>query len=838
MLARPARLALHARAAAPIAGPSSGPAVGLAAFVTATVACACVGAPSARPEPPARVVLVHVPAAPPPLPVLVLPTLADGARPTSRVTTLGSRDELSLTGPRADAEPGDLVLRSAGMTLTVSAKDGALLDFAPDGARDELVRVAPHVFLGLGAADTEVTRAFALASGMAVIERRVQTKPLWLHTYVWLEGDVAHVETAVRAADPRGAGLAVTLGERLGFGNVPTWVEGTGFARTAGSFSGAFVGRQSLGTAFALGEPDGRTTVRMTAGDGPGYYGSGRTGDQLVVVPLAGEAPRRHVLLAHSARSLGDAAQKLLTPSRRASHAGPAGLPREARVEVGRCGTPTAAGRFFARFAPGEPLVVPAGECFEARVSAPGYRASPWLPIARAGELTLPPSGSLAVLVRDADGRLPARIQVRGEGKTPSPDWGDDPERGAALDTIHTETGEASRPLPPGTYRVLVDHGFEHTAFDQVVTIEEGKARALVITLTRVVDTTGWLAADLHLHALPSSDAPQPLEDRVRALAAAGVEVGVATDHNEVTDYAPAIAALGLGDHVRGVVGDEITTDAVAFGHFNVFPLEAGSAPLAWEGTSPRRLFAEARERAPLFAEGLVQVNHPRMADIGYFDLARFDRDDVPGFAARAPEASLAFDALEVYNGDDYVSLARVEHVLRDWYALLDAGRFVTATGNSDSHKLTFHEVGVPRTYVRAGTDKPRELDLRAFVRALREGRAVVSGGPFVTLDVAGKGPGEAVTRGRHQAVARFEAPPWLDVSSLELVVRGATVATVKGPFKSNKRGAVVGELRHELSLGPGDWALAIARGDKEIAHLRRRGGKALSFTNPVRVAP
>ncbi len=61
-----------------------------------------------------------------------------------------------------------------------------------------------------------------------------------------------------------------------------------------------------------------------------------------------------------------------------------------------------------------------------------------------------------------------------------------------------------------------------------------------------MVDTRGWISADLHVHAVPSLDAPTPLVERVRSLAAAGVEVAVATDHNVVTDYAPAIRERGL----------------------------------------------------------------------------------------------------------------------------------------------------------------------------------------------------------------------------------------------------------------------------------------------------
>src|SRR4051812_9235469 len=131
----------------------------------------------------------------------------------------------------------------------------------------------------------------------------------------------------------------------------------------------------------------------------------------------------------------------------------------------------------------------------------------------------------------------------------------------------------------------MITRGFEYTAFEKEIAIVANQTVTVRAALDRVVNTKGWIAADLHLHALPSMDAPALLVDRVRSLAAAGIEAAVATDHNVVTDYRPAIQALGLGAEVASIIGDEVTTKDLAFGHFNVFPLEAGSPPIPWRGT-------------------------------------------------------------------------------------------------------------------------------------------------------------------------------------------------------------------------------------------------------------
>jgi len=466
------------------------------------------------------------------------------------------------------------------------------------------------------------------------------------------------------------------------------------------------------------------------------------------------------------------------------------------------------------------------------RLVAPGHAPSPWFSPSAIATQTLPPTGTLRFSVTErGKGLVPARVLVRGLSPTPDPDWGDDPDEGAALNVVYADKGEGSRPLPPGRYHVIIGRGFEYTAHEQDITVASGATASVAAELERVVDTRGWIAADLHLHAAPSSDAPQPLADRVRALVATGVEVGVATDHNKVTDYRPTIEAMGLRDHIASVVGDEVTADPSNFGHFNVFPLEPSVEPIAYKNTTPARIFAEARARGPLGKDTIVQVNHPRMGDIGYFDLLHLDRDDLTGSLQRAPLADMSFSAIEVFNGDHYASIPQVEACMKDWYGLLDAGYPVTATGNSDSHKLAFHEAGVPRNLVALPNDDPKGFDERAFIESIRKGRVTVSSGPFVTLEAAGQGIGETITPGTVEIVVRVDAPPWVDVAEVELIRRGTVIERWTEPFAQS--GARF-EARTQKPLAKGDWIIAIARGKKPMHYLHRPGALPFGFTNPI----
>ncbi len=767
-----------------------------------------------------------------------------GPEGTAAIRQIRSRDEVPLRGPRVEAQAGDFMITNGSMVAVVSKADGEIIDLGPEGALDALNAITPALFDPVGQARAAVVFMGIdpdTPNALHIVKR--SALPVRLHTFVTFRGDVLVMESTVEPENIADSGMLVSLGERVGFGNFPTWVQGVGFARRDSvNDPASFVAKEGKETSYAVAVLGARSMVRIGSQYLPGYYSAGR-GSETILATAGDKSGRRTVLVATSDRSIGDAAQKLFDPASMQRLEGPRGLPPEARVEVAECPVPGSKPedppekerRPYARFRPGEPLVIPATGCFEVRAAAFGHAASEWAPIAKASSVTLPPSGSLVVSVSDKDKPAIARIQVRGVGPTSNPDWGDDPEDGTAVNVAHVKDGALQRPVPPGRYRVIADRGFEYTASEKMVDVRAGETTYVSLSIERVVDTKGWISADLHLHAEPSFDAPQPLDSRILGLAASGVEVGVATDHNRVTDYTPVISALGLKSAFRSVVGDEVTTDEMAFGHFNVFPLEPGSAPLGYRRTSPSGILDEARSRAPYGKDTVVQVNHPRMGDIGYFDVLRFDRDDIPSFQKRSPWARLDFDAIEIFNGDDVPSPSVVRSIMKDWFALIDGGHFITATGNSDSHRLTFNEPGLPRTYVEVPNDDPASLDERAFVEALRRGRAMVSTGPFIRFDVGGAGIGGRVRAGKREAHVTVDAPPWVDVSFIEIVKRGKVVARAEAPFATTAHAA---ELTASLDLAPDDWVIAIAGGTKEMEVLFRRGVPPFAFTNPVFVGP
>jgi hypothetical protein len=753
------------------------------------------------------------------------PAIAD-----AMIRRIDSRDDVPLHGMRVDAKKGDWLLQNLGSVAVVSASKGAIIDFGADGGDDALVSVDPTVFMGLEQMTSVVESVVPVAAHAVLIRKRILSEPpLRLWSYVTFAGGALRIESVATASD-QGA-LAATLGEVVIWGNVPTWVEGHGFVGSKGSFPGEFIAREGAGVAYAFATEAGHIVARF-AEPASGFHEAARTGERVDTIPPHGASTRRIVVLAQARISLGEAVRALPRFAHAPVERWP--LPRDLAagtlVEVNHCDATS-----FARFlADGQGLTLPRG-CWRLRLVAPGHAPGTWLAPEAIGsapdDIARPRAGTLQWRVREKGaGVLPARILVRGMTGTPDPDWGEEPSDGASLNVIHADR-DGQRAIPPGRYSVTITRGFEYSMHQADVAIVADNTAVVAAELDRVVDTRGWIAADLHVHAQPSPDSTVPLSDRVLALAAAGVEVAVATDHNAVTDYGRTIHERGLEPWLASIVGDEVTTRGVPLGHFNVFPLAAGSDPIPFDHVGPPALVSAARAAPPGDRDKVIQLNHPRMGSIGYFELLRFDLRDIPAWRERSPLIETGFDAIEVFNGDDYAKLDEVERVMRDWYALLDAGVRVTATGNSDSHKLTYHECGVPRNLVQMADDDPARFDERRFIDAVRRGRVVVSSGPVVMIDVAGRGVGESAPAGDQEIHVTVDAPPWVDVSRVEIVRRGQPLHTWTGPFAHTVRRL---DARFTAALGKGDWLVAIARGETPMTFLARTGAKPLSFTNPV----
>jgi len=474
-------------------------------------------------------------------------------------------------------------------------------------------------------------------------------------------------------------------------------------------------------------------------------------------------------------------------------------------------------------------LPLPAGD-FRFVLQAPGGEDEELGTVGEGAELRLnlvpPRPGRLHFLLTDAwEHELPGRLVVRGVPPTKDPDLVPAEGEAGSKNMLYSLTGSGSIELPAGRYDVLATHGPEYSMPRQELEVNSDLGATFRAELVRSVDTSGWLAADFHVHASPSKDSSVPLTERVLTLAAEGVELAAATDHNHVTDYAEPIHHQRLDGKLAALTGVEITT--LGWGHFNAYPYPKSLEVVPTHETTPLEMFALLRARAP---QAVLQVNHPRMPGVGYFNKGELDTKTG---VAQSPEFSFAFDTLEVSNGFDLEDPSVFERNLREWFELLNVGHRYTAVGNSDSHHVVFQWAGWPRTYVRVPDQDLSRVVPTDVARALTSGHALVSCGIFVLPIANGSaGPGDTVDGSRVSLAVSAGAPDWIDVSRLEIYANGAKLeqrTREPGLRKSSWN------VTFDFEFKADTWLVVVARGDKFMNDaLPGKWIKPYGFSNPI----
>lgn len=405
------------------------------------------------------------------------------------------------------------------------------------------------------------------------------------------------------------------------------------------------------------------------------------------------------------------------------------------------------------------------------------------------------PGGLLRVTVADeAFQSLPAKISVVGLDPTPDPMnnqtvailavsgyvFGSPVKnRGVApfglTDVLFADASGDTGPksIPAGEYEVVVSRGPEYSVHRERVTITPRETTNVAARLVRVVDTSGFVSADYHVHLINSADSMVSRDERILTMAAEQVEYFVASDHDYLTDLTPDIERLGLQSFVRNVVSDEISTFNI--GHFNAWPLQrdpskrtGGSIDWGRDGVapgmgypslgsydlSPAELLAAANARLDLTGgdpdTGVVQINHINSGSLGFLHLTGTDTGLIPPQSFTPPERIRQDPSLTNLYDDNYSSLEVwieanraqtalfLEQNLGDWFNLLNQGLIKSGTANSDTHDTVVVQAGGPRNFVASSTDAPAELVHAELAASINSGRSIGSSAPFVRVTVEG----------------------------------------------------------------------------------------------------
>lgn len=379
--------------------------------------------------------------------------------------------------------------------------------------------------------------------------------------------------------------------------------------------------------------------------------------------------------------------------------------------------------------------------------------------------------------IRDSIGRpLPSKITL----------W----QGGSLKYNINTETGIGMEEVAPGIYDVSVTRGIEYTTYQKDGIYVPGNGEYyLTATLDRVVDTTGWMSTDTHIHSGRSPDNYITVEDRIRTCVAEGLEVPVATDHEFIGSWQWAIDKLAVNEWAINITGEEVT--APIPGHTNMFPvvprfdIDARGGWLQWmfSNTNPgysmdtQEIFAT--ERA--YGAQIVQINHPRSgitSDVKWNRLTG-QPDANPADIGLSPNAVLwdwDFNTFELQNGMQNPFLnpssPNTTGTFDDWMSFLNMGHKKTVVGVSDAHN--WEMPGWARSFYRSNTDSPLDFRLDTYIDSLKNGRVVVSTGGFARVRVNNSADiGDTITDtdGVIDLWVHIEAIPEIDITYFKVFV-------------------------------------------------------------------
>lgn len=338
----------------------------------------------------------------------------------------------------------------------------------------------------------------------------------------------------------------------------------------------------------------------------------------------------------------------------------------------------------------------------------------------------------------------------------------------------YTSTGVAEFGLPPGTYTVMAGRGFEYSLSRQTFHLESEEVENIDLSIERQVNTAGYVACDTHVHTLThSGHGDATVQERMVTLAAEGIELPIATDHNVHVDHQPFAIEANVRKYFTPVIGNEVTTPT---GHFNIFPIRADARvpdhrSEKWDDTF-REIFSTPSTKVAI-------LNHGRDVHSGVTPLGPKLFNSASG--SFRPGWELQANAMEVVNSS--ATQTDILQLFHDWMTLLNRGHSITPVGSSDSHDVGRHFVGQGRTYIRCNDSDPSNIHVDEAVENFLQGQVVVSYGLFVELTVNGtfRSGQVASNLGEHvNAKLRVAAPHWIQADRVLLYANGVEIESQK----------------------------------------------------------
>ena len=370
---------------------------------------------------------------------------------------------------------------------------------------------------------------------------------------------------------------------------------------------------------------------------------------------------------------------------------------------------------------------------------------------------------------------MPAKLTFEPLRDTPEPDLGP-PGSLRSYNVVYSRTGSGLVELAPGNYRVIASHGNEYHMEERRVRVQSVRAEKTRFEMRRAFEPEGWIPADIAVMTEASPHSRITPEDRVVTALAEGLKWIVTADANQVTDLQPVVERMGFAERLLASPGFRLTSTVHRnTGEYVFFPLELCDNPsgLDFDGVKEASTPAEAMERLrAVCADAVLTAGRPVFPQVGMLTLQGYDyRTGV------FPEGEIIadVDAFQIWEGKRQ---AVIPQSLDAYYSLLALGHRVAPVAYSLSAGTFNEEPGYPRLYVPSETRDPHDLNPAQLAASIKEGRAMITNGPFIHLSVNGEPMGSTVTaeNGYVEVELAVYTPNWANVSDITVNLNGQFV--------------------------------------------------------------
>ena len=442
------------------------------------------------------------------------------------------------------------------------------------------------------------------------------------------------------------------------------------------------------------------------------------------------------------------------------------------------------------------------------------------------------PTGQLRVRVTDSGGELlPSRIYLTGaDGRAYFPHGSYPRVVSVTEDYYFHSDGSFTVTLPAGEASLEAWRGFEYEPVSRPVEVRAGEHTIVEVQLDRWIDMAaeGWYSGDNHIHPNYGGHyfiTPADLGDKARAedLNVANGMIANYWGNSRVEDLEHFLGRPHPHPHddPRTIVYYNEEYRPSYFAHLSLLNLVELITPfyIGSVGTAHHALYPDNAHVLRRVHEqgGIGGYVHP-------FGLRHRD----PNAAGAGSARELPVDA--ILGVADFVDVACIWSdelgTAEVWYRLLNTGSRIPATAGTDvmSDIWRHPAVGTTRTYVHTGEDR---LDYDAWADAMAAGRAFVTSGPILTLDVSGRGMGEELqVAAGDRVTVNATAESLFRMHRLEIIQDGQVVHAVEADGDGKSLSA---EL--EIPVENSGWIAARALGPPQHGAM---DSYLFAHTNPV----